>query len=161
MTPAVRPWYLGARDSQKTFWTDIYIFNTGQKPGISRATPILDRDGKFLGVFGMDIGIDALSVEESTPPDMATAMVSECSIQCQRLLLALSLWLLAFCEIQHRLSSRGPYRAPPPISPPLVLARAVRPAAVEVTALTSLARGNHLAVKESQPNNAGNGDTAS
>ena len=59
--PRGRPWYLGARDSQKTFWTDIYIFNTGQKPGISCATPILDRDGKFLGVFGMDIGIDALS----------------------------------------------------------------------------------------------------
>ncbi len=59
--PRIRPWYLGAKDSMKTYWTDIYIFFTEQKPGISCATPILDRDGKFLGVLGMDIGIDGLS----------------------------------------------------------------------------------------------------
>ena len=59
--PRRRPWYLGAKDSQKTYWTDIYIFHTAQKPGISCATPIVDGDGKFLGVLGMDIGIDALS----------------------------------------------------------------------------------------------------
>ncbi len=59
--PRRRPWYLGAKDSKKTFWTDIYIFHTGQKPGITCATPIVDQDGKFLGVLGMDIGIDALS----------------------------------------------------------------------------------------------------
>ena len=59
--PRTRPWYLGAKDSMKTYWTDIYIFFTEQKPGISCATPILDRDGKFLGVLGMDIGIDGLS----------------------------------------------------------------------------------------------------
>jgi adenylate cyclase len=59
--PRRRPWYLGAKDSKKTYWTDIYIFHTGQKPGITCATPIVDQDGKFLGVLGMDIGIDALS----------------------------------------------------------------------------------------------------
>src|SRR5208337_638444 len=50
--PRQRPWYLGAKDSKKTYWTDIYIFHTGQKPGISCATPIVDRDGEFMGVLG-------------------------------------------------------------------------------------------------------------
>src|SRR5208282_589518 len=31
--PRRRPWYLGAKEAKKTYWTDIYIFHTAQKPG--------------------------------------------------------------------------------------------------------------------------------
>lgn len=40
--PRRRPWYLGAKEAKKTYWTDIYIFYTGQKPGITCASPIVE-----------------------------------------------------------------------------------------------------------------------
>jgi adenylate cyclase len=59
--PRHRPWYLGAKEAKGTHWTDIYIFHTRQKPGITCANPIVDQDGKFLGVLGIDIGLETLS----------------------------------------------------------------------------------------------------
>lgn len=58
--PRSRPWYQGALDTEGTFWTDVYIFYTEQKPGVTASTRLLDVDGKNY-VVGVDITLDQLS----------------------------------------------------------------------------------------------------
>lgn len=59
--PRLRPWYEGASQTQDQFWTNIYIFFTDQKPGITAAYPILDQNGNVAGVIGIDVALDELS----------------------------------------------------------------------------------------------------
>ena len=59
--PRQRPWYQGAAQSGGQFWTDIYIFFTDEKPGITSAYPILDPAGQLVGVIGIDVALDELS----------------------------------------------------------------------------------------------------
>lgn len=59
--PRVRPWYKKAIKFGKTIWTDVYIFATSNKPGITVAAPIADKDGEYIGVIGIDIILDELS----------------------------------------------------------------------------------------------------
>ncbi len=59
--PRLRPWYIKAKKQNKLIWTNPYIFYTAQKPGITVASPVRDSNDEFLGVVGVDIGIDALS----------------------------------------------------------------------------------------------------
>ena len=60
--PRLRPWYQGARKAEKIFWTDTYIFFTAQKPGITVAEPYFNAFGDLIGVVGVDIELDQLSV---------------------------------------------------------------------------------------------------
>ena len=57
----VRTWYTGAVRTNELFWTDVYIFFTDQKPGITAAMPVIDANGKLRGVLGTDIKIDEIS----------------------------------------------------------------------------------------------------
>jgi len=57
--PRTRPWYQGALEANGTFWTDIYIFYTSKKPGLTVSDP-LHQDGIDY-VFGADISLDELS----------------------------------------------------------------------------------------------------
>ncbi len=59
--PRVRPWYIGAAKTKKTFWTEPYIFFATQKPGITVSEPILDKHGELMGVIGVDIPLARLS----------------------------------------------------------------------------------------------------
>ncbi len=59
--PRLRPWYQGAEEKKGLFWTDLYIFYTGKKPGITVSYPILDSQGKVAGVIGCDIELVQLS----------------------------------------------------------------------------------------------------
>jgi signal transduction histidine kinase/CheY-like chemotaxis protein len=59
--PRTRPWYDRASRSNALAWTDPYIFYTSKKPGITTANPVYDGSGRFLGVIGVDIGIEELS----------------------------------------------------------------------------------------------------
>ena len=59
--PRTRPWYIGAKKTKQNFWTDVYIFFTNQKPGISASFPDLDQNGTVRGVVGVDISLDSLS----------------------------------------------------------------------------------------------------
>ncbi len=59
--PRLRPWYEGAAASGDQFWTDIYIFFTDQKPGITAAYPIMDASGKTVAVVGIDVALEELS----------------------------------------------------------------------------------------------------
>ena len=60
--PRKRPWYRKAIAENHIVWTDPYIFYTSRKPGITIAGPFFDAYGKLMGVVGVDIEIDQLSV---------------------------------------------------------------------------------------------------
>jgi len=59
--PRVRPWYRGAVSGQKLYWSDIYIFFTDQKPGVTASLPIIADNGELRGVLGLDIDLEQLS----------------------------------------------------------------------------------------------------
>ncbi len=60
--PRLRPWYQGAQKAQKIFWSDTYIFFTAKKPGITVAEPYFNASAELIGVVGVDIELDRLSV---------------------------------------------------------------------------------------------------
>lgn len=59
--PRVRPWYLGALEVQDVYWTDVYIFFTDQKPGVTAARVVRGPEGQVLGVLSMDVLLEELS----------------------------------------------------------------------------------------------------
>lgn len=59
--PRTRPWYKGAYLAGKEFWTDVYVFFSTQKPGITVSYPIYDANKSFKGVFGIDVELLSLS----------------------------------------------------------------------------------------------------
>lgn len=59
--PRTRPWYQAAKKSGGLSWTDIYIFYTDKKPGVTTSYPLRDAGGKVLGVIGCDIEISDVS----------------------------------------------------------------------------------------------------
>jgi adenylate cyclase len=59
--PRLRPWYEGAKKSKSLYWTDVYIFFHDGKAGITAAYPAVAPNGKFFGVFGLDIHLDEIS----------------------------------------------------------------------------------------------------
>jgi len=59
--PRKRPWYIGAKATKKTFWTDPYIFFENGKPGITVSVPIFEKDGKLKGVVAADITLKGLT----------------------------------------------------------------------------------------------------
>jgi len=58
--PRTRPWYQGAEQTRKPFWTPTYLFFTVKKPGISFAIPHFDADGKLRNVLSVDIELATL-----------------------------------------------------------------------------------------------------
>lgn len=59
--PRIRPWYEGAKLNGERFWTDIYIFFSDKKPGITASYPVYGANGRFQGVFGVDINLSKVS----------------------------------------------------------------------------------------------------
>jgi adenylate cyclase len=59
--PRPRPWYQGALQNRGLYLTDLYIFYTGEKPGITVSSPFLDKAGQVSGVIGSDIDLNGLS----------------------------------------------------------------------------------------------------
>jgi adenylate cyclase len=60
--PRTRPWYKAAKEARGLRWTDVYIFFTDQKPGITTSYPVMDAQGNVRGVIGCDIELSSLSV---------------------------------------------------------------------------------------------------
>ncbi len=60
--PRLRPWYIKATKKKGIAWTDPYIFFTSKKPGITIAGPVNSKTGKILGIVGVDIDIEQLSI---------------------------------------------------------------------------------------------------
>ncbi len=59
--PRLRVWYEGAKKSKSLYWTDVYIFFQDGKEGITASSPVVAPNGKFFGVFGMDIHLEQIS----------------------------------------------------------------------------------------------------
>lgn len=59
--PRVRPWFTGALSTGTTSWTEIYLFASTRKPGITVSAPVYDSNGSIQGVCGIDIDLVAFS----------------------------------------------------------------------------------------------------
>ena len=59
--PRSRPWYQGAEGKKGIYWTDLFIYYTGKKPGIAVSYPVFDLQGTVAGVIGCDIELVQLS----------------------------------------------------------------------------------------------------
>ncbi|MBF0462325.1 MAG: methyl-accepting chemotaxis protein [Magnetococcales bacterium] len=64
--PRLRPWYVGAREKNKLFWTDVYVWEekyqgvVSHQLGITVSAPMV-RAGQLAGVCGIDISLQAVS----------------------------------------------------------------------------------------------------
>ena len=59
--PRSRPWYQGAVATGKLFWSDVYVFFTDQRLGITASLPIYDDGGRLASVYAIDIALEQLS----------------------------------------------------------------------------------------------------
>lgn len=59
--PRIRPWYKGAVETGGLHWTEVYLFASTQKPGITVSVPIFTDEGNVKGVCGIDIDLSAFS----------------------------------------------------------------------------------------------------
>ena len=58
--PRTRPWYQGAENGRRPFWTDSYSFFTLKKPGITFSIPSFDGGLKLASVVAVDIELAGL-----------------------------------------------------------------------------------------------------
>jgi adenylate cyclase len=58
--PRTRPWYSGALATDGVFWTDVYVFFTGNEPGITASMRYQTVEGRTF-VIGVDITLASLS----------------------------------------------------------------------------------------------------
>lgn len=61
--PTTRPWYIVAKESKATTWTEPYIDEDTGKPVVSVSSPVYNKAKKFIGVVAMDISLESLSNE--------------------------------------------------------------------------------------------------
>jgi class 3 adenylate cyclase len=59
--PRTRPWFIGAANTAGVYWTDVYIFFTDKKPGITASKAFRNDGGELVGVVGVDIELENLS----------------------------------------------------------------------------------------------------
>ncbi len=59
--PRTRPWYYEAKEKETQIWTDLYMFYTGNRPGITASFPFYDQNTILQGVFGIDLELSAIS----------------------------------------------------------------------------------------------------
>lgn len=59
--PRTRPWYAGALNASGAHWTNVYLFASTQKPGITASIPIYDDHRQAIGVCGIDIDLSTFS----------------------------------------------------------------------------------------------------
>ncbi len=59
--PRVRPWYRGAIKTHGAHWTNVYLFASTQKPGMTVSVPIYGSNGDLKAVCGIDIDISSIS----------------------------------------------------------------------------------------------------
>ncbi|MGD8251191.1 MAG: adenylate/guanylate cyclase domain-containing protein [Desulfobacterales bacterium] len=59
--PRTRPWYIGATRTRAVYWTDVYVFFTSGKPGVTASISVVDPDDRLIGVLSIDILLEDLS----------------------------------------------------------------------------------------------------
>lgn len=60
--PRKRPWYTGSLSESIGNWTNVYIFHSNKRPGITYALPLFSKDNQRLGVFGTDLQLGEISL---------------------------------------------------------------------------------------------------
>ena len=58
--PRTRPWFKGAVDNNFLSWSDIYVFFTDRKLGITVSQPVYDEQKRIAAVYGVDMTLDSL-----------------------------------------------------------------------------------------------------
>ncbi|WP_024955370.1 methyl-accepting chemotaxis protein [Sulfurospirillum arcachonense] len=58
--PRVRPWYKETKANKKVNITDAYVDSFTKKYIVSIAAPVFNKDNVFIGVYGIDLGLDDL-----------------------------------------------------------------------------------------------------
>ena len=56
-----KSWYTRAKETRKPYWTELYLVLPIPSLGVSLATPVFDKDGSFVGVFGTDLILTQLA----------------------------------------------------------------------------------------------------
>jgi adenylate cyclase len=59
--PRTRPWYKGAVETRRLYWSDVYIFFTDKVPGLTVSYPLYSQNNQLLAVFGIDIKLEKIS----------------------------------------------------------------------------------------------------
>lgn len=59
--PRKRAWYLGAKNTGKLFWTDVYRYYDRPDLGFTLSKPLFDPEGNFMGVIAADFSFKLLS----------------------------------------------------------------------------------------------------
>ncbi len=59
--PRTRSWYFQTKEEEKAIWTDLYMFFTGKRPGITASYPLFNDNQTFEGVFGVDLELSEIS----------------------------------------------------------------------------------------------------
>ncbi|MDF3034399.1 MAG: hypothetical protein K0R76_1353 [Alphaproteobacteria bacterium] len=57
----IRDWYVSVSQSRVSQWSDVYVFSSTKKPGITTGYPLINAQGTFVGVIGVDIEMGAIS----------------------------------------------------------------------------------------------------
>ena len=57
----IRDWYVSVSQSRVPQWSDVYVFSSTKKPGITTGYPLVNGDGVFFGVIAVDIEMGAIS----------------------------------------------------------------------------------------------------
>ncbi|MBT5954377.1 hypothetical protein HOG98_06615 [bacterium] len=60
--PRKRPWYTSSLSESIGNWTNVYIFHSNKRPGITYSLPLLSKDKERLGVFGTDLQLGEISL---------------------------------------------------------------------------------------------------
>lgn len=55
------PWFIGAVDTKKPFWTPIYMLHEIKHPGIGFGAPLFDNKGNLIAVTGSQIVLEYIS----------------------------------------------------------------------------------------------------
>ena len=56
-----KSWYTRAKETRKPYWTELYTGAAEPILGVSLATPVFDKDGSFVGVYGTDLILTQLA----------------------------------------------------------------------------------------------------
>ncbi len=59
--PTSRPWYEEAAKERKLVWTDPYVDTATQQLVITAAAPVVDGQGSFVGIIGIDVSLQTLT----------------------------------------------------------------------------------------------------
>jgi len=58
--PRQRPWYLKARQADRSIWTDLYVDANTKKLTVTAAAPVRDADKRLIGVAGFDVLLETI-----------------------------------------------------------------------------------------------------